>query len=238
MRQAVSSFTNDLAVTAGLEVTKVTVEGQANLSDADIAAALGTRNGVSILAFDTETAREKLKRNGWVREARVMRLLPSTLVVELEEKSPFALWQEGGQTAVIGTSGEVLALADRAKFPNLPVVSGPGAAQPAREMVDALKMFPELMRHVQEAERIAGRRWDLVLDTGLRAKLPAVNIRQALTDLNLMATKNPASLNEIAEIDFRVTTQFTVRLKDGSDKGRKKFMSWLSKTRGSPGSEL
>lgn len=238
VRQAVSGFTNDLAVGAGLEVQKVTVEGQVNVSDADIAAALGTRSGVSIFAFDTSAAREKLKRNGWVREARVMRLLPSTLVVELEEKVPFALWQEGGQTAIIGMSGEVLALADRAKFPNLPVVSGPGAAQPAREMVDALKLFPELTRHVTEMERIAGRRWDLVLDSGLRAKLPAVNIRQALVDLNSMATRNPASLNEIAEIDFRVPTQFTVRLRDGSDKGRKKFMSWLSKTRGTRDSEL
>lgn len=235
---AVSGFSNDLAVGAGLEVQKVTVEGQVNISDGDIATALGTRSGISIFAFDTAAARERLRKVGWVREARVMRLLPATLVVELEEKAPYALWHEGGQTAVIGASGEILALADRSKFPNLPVVSGPGAAQPSREIIDALKLFPELMRHVAEMERIAGRRWDVVLNTGLRAKLPALNIRQALVDLNALATKNPAALSELAEIDFRLPSQFTVRLKDGSDKGRKNFMSWLSKTKGTRDNQL
>ena len=238
VRQYVSATANEIAVKAGFEIGKVTVEGQVNLPDAEFAAAMGTRSGVSIFAFDTETARANLKRNGWVREARVMRLLPATLVVEIDEKQPFALWREGGQTAVIDVLGGVLALAQPGEFSELPVVSGSGAAQPSRELVEAVKAFPELMRHVREFERVAARRWDLLLDTGTRAKLPVENLRPALSDLNLIATKNAAVLNEIIEVDFRVSTQFTVRLKDGSEKARKKFLSWLSKARGGHDSEL
>jgi cell division protein FtsQ len=231
LRQSLATRTNELALMAGLEVKAVQVEGQHHLKDADIAAALGPRDGVSIFAFDTDAARDRLKRNGWIGEARVMRLLPSTLVVELEERVPFALWREGGKIAAIDISGKMLALAERTDFPNLPVVSGAGAAAPAAEIVDALNGVPELRDRVRDIERIAGRRWDLVLDTGLRAKLPATDFVKALADLSAIAAKNPAALYEIAEIDFRVSSQFTLQLKDASEAGRKKFLSWLSKSR-------
>lgn len=238
LRQSLANRTNELALMGGLEVKAVQVEGQHHLKESEIAAALGPREGVSIFAFDTDAARERLKHNGWVAEARVMRLLPSTLVVELEERNPFALWREGGKTAAIDRSGKVLALAERTDFPNLPVVSGAGAAAPAAEILDALNGVPELRDRVREIERVAGRRWDLVLDNGLRAKLPATDFAEALADLSAIAAKNPAALYEIAEIDFRVASQFTLQLKDASEAGRKKFLSWLPKSRESRNEKL
>lgn len=238
LRQSLATRTNELALMVGLEVKAVQVEGQHHLKEAEIAAALGPRDGVSIFTFDTDAARERLKRNGWVAEARVMRLLPSTLVVELEERTPFALWREGGKLVAIDRSGKVLSLAERTDFPNLRVVSGAGAAAPAAEIIEALNAVPELRDRVRDIERIAGRRWDLVLDSGLRAKLPATNFAGALADFSAIAAKNPAALYEIAEIDFRVSSQFTLQLKDGSEAGRKKFLSWLPKTRESRNEKL
>lgn len=226
-RQAIASATNDLALEAGFGVKAVRVEGRQNIKDEDIAAALGARDGVSIFTFDTDAARERLKRVGWVAEARVMRLLPSTLVVELEERDPFALWREGGKTAAIDAEGRVLGLAAEEDFPHLPVVSGAGAAAPAKELLDALGALPELKARIREMERIAGRRWDLLLDTGMRVKLPAAGFTGAITDLAVIAAKSPAAFHEISEMDFRVPTQFTVRLKDSSEQGRARFLSWL-----------
>jgi cell division protein FtsQ len=238
MWQSLNSAVNDLAVAVGLEVKTVTVDGRINLSDAEVTAALGTRRGVSILAFDTSAARERLKKIPWVREARVTRLLPSTLFVELEEKRPFALWRDDGKTVAIDAEGKVLSLVDEEKFSALPVVSGPGAAKPARAIITRLRSFPALNRHVVSFERIAGRRWDLVLDTGLRAKLPAAKVSQALMDLNAMANSKKAALYEIAEIDFRVPTQFTVRLRDNSEHARKKFITGLTKAKEGRNNEM
>jgi len=229
---------NELALAAGLGIANVTVDGQVNVTDADLTAALGAREGVSIFAFDTAAARERLREFGWVREARVMRLLPATLVVELEERAPLAVWREGGESVAIDASGRVLAPAPPSAFPSLPVVSGPGAASPAKDMLEALSGFPDLARRVKDIERIAGRRWDLLLDTGLRAKLPAGPVNAALADLNEMVIKNPAALYELAELDFRVASQFTLRLKDASEGGRKKFLSWFAKARGTRDSTL
>jgi cell division protein FtsQ len=227
-----------MALKAGLEVAKVQVVGQHHLRESEIDAALGPREGLSIFSFDTDAARERLKRNGWVAEARVMRLLPSTLVVELEERTAFALWREGGRVAVIDQAGKVLSLGAPVEFPNLQMVSGAGAATPAKDIVDALRAVPELRERVRDVERIAGRRWDVLLDTGLRAKLPATGFAEALADLSAIAAKNPSALYELAEIDFRVPTQLTLRLKDDTESGRNKFLSWLSKSRESRNQQL
>lgn len=232
-RQSALDALDRLALAAGLGIADVTVQGNANLKRAEIIDMLGVRGGLSIFAFDTGAARDRLRQSGWVREARVMRLLPSTLVVEIEERAPFAIWREGGESVAIDASGRVLAKATSPAFPLLPVVSGPGAAAPAKEFLDLLKTFPALASRVRDIERIAGRRWDLLLDTGLRAKLPAGQVEAALAELNDMTEKNPAALYEVAELDLRLGSQFTLRLKDGSEDGRKKFLSWFSKARGS-----
>jgi cell division protein FtsQ len=223
---------NELAIAAGLGVSKVTIEGRNHVTEAQVNEALGLGKKVSIFAFDTAAARDRLLQNGWVREARVMRLLPATLVVELEERSPFAIWREGGESVVIDNAGKVLAEVKPASFPTLPTVSGPGAASPAKEIVEMIRTYPDLAGHVREIERIAGRRWDLLLHTGLRAKLPAGHLKAALGELNDIVARNPAALYELSEIDLRLGSQFTLRLKDSSEEGRKKFMSWFAKPKG------
>lgn len=231
VRQFGLKTSNDIAVAAGLGVARVTVEGNKHLTREQVTEALGIRPEVSIFAFDTAAARERLMANRWVREARVMRLLPATLVVELEERSPFAIWRDEGKRVVIDAAGRLLAEVEPASFPTLPLVSGPGAAIPAKEIVDMLRGFPELAARVRDMERIAGRRWDLLLDTGLRAKLPATRTLGALGELNEIVSRNPAAFYEISEIDLRLDTQFTLRLKDSSEEGRRKFLSWFTKPR-------
>ncbi|MEJ2226756.1 MAG: FtsQ-type POTRA domain-containing protein [Alphaproteobacteria bacterium] len=236
--QSISTAANDLAVAAGLEVKTVTVDGKVNLTKAEVTAALGTRRGVSILAFDTAAARKRLKNIPWVREARVTRFLPSTLFVELEEKRPFALWRDEKHTVAIDAEGKILAEVKAEKFRGLPVVSGAWAARPARYIIARLRKFPKLYRRVASIERIAKRRWDIIFDTGMRAKLPAVKISQALMDLDAMANSKKATLYEIAEIDFRVPTQFTVRLRDNSESARKKFITGLAKAKEARSNEM
>lgn len=228
VRQAAAMAANTAALAAGFEVNAVQIEGRRNIGDKEIAAALGPYDGVSIFAFDTKAARQRLMRNGWVEEARVMRLLPSTLVVEIEERKPYALWSEGGKTAVIDEKGNLLSLAAESEFDSLPKVSGPGAAAPAKALIEALEAYPDVRARVAEMQRIAGRRWDLVMDTGLRVKLPAGGFGAAIAGLSAMAAKTPSALYEMAEIDYRIPAQFTVRLKDATEAGRKKFLSWLS----------
>ncbi|MBX2804464.1 MAG: FtsQ-type POTRA domain-containing protein [Hyphomicrobiales bacterium] len=230
IRKLVVDATNGLAVSAGFEVKTVEINGRENMKEADISAALEAGEGLSVFAFDTGRALKKIEESGWVREAMVSRVLPSRIVVDLTEREPFALWREGGKLAAIDDNGMVLGLVERAAFPTLPVLSGPGAAAPGKDIVQALNTHAELSVLVIGIERIVGRRWDLVLESGMRVKLPAVNFEEALANLGQVAAQNPGVFYEISEMDFRSPAQFTLKLKDNSPEARKEFLLRLSNT--------
>ena len=66
-------------------------------------------------------------RIGWVKDARVSRRLPDTLVIDIVERKPAALWQNQGQLALIDSEGVVLDRVPVDKMPDLPLLIGPGA---------------------------------------------------------------------------------------------------------------
>jgi cell division protein FtsQ len=235
IRQAAADATNNIAVSAGFEMKTVEIRGRRHMKEAEISTALDAYRGLSVFAFDTARARKTIETNGWVKEAQVTRVLPSKIVIELTEREPFALWREGGKLAAIDANGSVLGLVERTEFPALPVLSGPGAATPSRAIVQALKAHPELEALVIGIERIVGRRWDLVMESGMRAKLPAVNFEEPLASLGRIAARNPGAFYEISEMDFRSPTQFTLRLKDDSAEARQQFLSRLSTAAGGQG---
>lgn len=228
IQQAVADMTNDIAVSAGFEMKSVEIRGQRHMKEADISTALDAYQGLSVFTFDTARARKAIEASGWIEEAQVTRVLPSKIVVELTERKPFALWREGGKLAAIDEDGAVLGLVERSEFPALPVLSGPGAAAPAKEIVTVLRTHPELEMLVIDIERIVGRRWDLVLESGMRVKLPVTNYEVALKSLGRIAEKNPGAFYEISEMDFRSPAQFTFKLKNDSPEARQQFLSRLS----------
>ena len=95
---ALSSGVERLAVVAGFGVERVTVEGQRNATDSAITAALAAGPDTMMLNFDTDAAKQRLEAVPWIRHAQVMRLLPSTLQVVIEEREPYAVWQNKGKT--------------------------------------------------------------------------------------------------------------------------------------------
>ncbi len=52
-----------------------------------------------MLGFDSDPAKARLEGVPSIRHAQVMRLLPSTLQVQIEERVPYAIWQNHGQTS-------------------------------------------------------------------------------------------------------------------------------------------
>jgi cell division protein FtsQ len=76
---------------------------------------------------DVSAIREQLLRFGWVKDARVSRRLPDTLVIDIVERTPHALWQSQGQLALIDDEGVVLDRVAIDKMPDLPLLIGVGA---------------------------------------------------------------------------------------------------------------
>lgn len=201
-----------MAVAAGLGAQRIVLEGQAHASDAEIAKALGADSNTILLGFDTAAAKERLEQVPWVKHAQVMRLLPSTLKVVIEERTPFAIWQNKGKTYVVDSEGAVLAPAIPDAYPKLPIVVGQGAAENAEELFATLALFSNLEEKMLAAIRVGDRRWNLKLISGLDVMLPDDNIGQALTALTELDDRRGILNRDIASVDLRLGDRVTVRL--------------------------
>ena len=83
---------------------------------------------------DVSEIRHRLLQFGWVKDARVSRRLPDTLVIDIVERTPAALWQNQGQLALIDNEGVMLDRVPVDKMPDLPLLIGPGANGEAEEL--------------------------------------------------------------------------------------------------------
>jgi cell division protein FtsQ len=198
---------------AGLRVTDVVIDGRANTPEPLLRAALGVAMGDPILGFSVEMARQRLETLSWVEHATVERRLPGTVVVFLQERRPFAIWQNQGRFVLIDRTGQVVANQNVAEFRRLPLVVGPGAPVAAATLVDALTDRPDLQQRVAAAVRIAERRWNLHLNNGADVLLPEGHEIAALDRLTKLQQEDDLLDRPLAAIDMRLGDRLVVRLK-------------------------
>jgi cell division protein FtsQ len=203
-----------LAVVAGLGVQRILVEGQNRLTDEELAKALGAGPGSLILGFNTDAAKARLEGVPWVKSAQIMRLLPSTLRVVIEERTPYAMWQSKGKTYVVDAEGTVLAPAERDAYPNLPLVVGEGAGKSAAALMRVLQPFEAIGRRLVAAIRVGDRRWTLKLASGIDVMLPDDGIEDALKTLVSFEKERGLLQRDIAAVDLRLGDRIGVRLRE------------------------
>jgi cell division protein FtsQ len=205
-----------MAVAAGFGVKRITVSGQIHATDASITAALGAGPDTMMLNFDTDAAKARLEAVPWIRHAQVMRLLPSTLQVVLEERTPYAVWQNKGQTYVVDAEGVVLAPAMREAYASLPLVVGEGASKSAAALYEQLAPYEDLQRNLAAAIRVGDRRWTLQLASGIEIMLPDDNLGEALSSLVKLDQEKGVLKRDIAAVDLRLLDRISVRLREAT----------------------
>jgi cell division protein FtsQ len=215
----VQSFGDGLAgetAAMGLKVKAIHVQGASPMAGADILAAAGVKAGQPILTIDLAAVRERLKAVGWVKEVRVVRLLPDTLVLVVTERTPLAVWQQGGRTRVVDIDGKTVKEADPGRFPELPLVVGDGADEAAPTILGEVAQRPWLKPRLEALVRVDGRRWDLKMKDGTLVQLPAVGEDSALVQLEQLNERQHILDLGLARIDLRDADLVVVRQREAA----------------------
>jgi len=121
---------------------------------------------------DVAALRDQLVQLSWVKDARVSRQLPDTLVVDIVERSPHAVLRESGKLSLIDETGHVLEPVSASRARGMLVVTGNGVAGKVEDLGHLLEAAPALKPQVAEAEWIGNRRWNLTFKTGQVLALP------------------------------------------------------------------
>ena len=195
----------------GFRVRAIHVQGASALAKADIIRAAGVEPGQALLGLDLAKVQARVAKVGWVEEAKVVRLLPDTLVITVKERRQLAVWQHDGRSVVIDEHGDKIPEADPARFPALPLVVGAGGGKHAPEILPTLAQRPKLMAHLEALIRVDDRRWDLRLKDGSIIQLPAVDQDAALTKLEELDVRQHVLDLGFERIDLRNLDAMTVR---------------------------
>ncbi len=201
------------AVTAasGLRVTEIVVEGRANTPETLLRAAIGVNKGDPILGFSLDETRARIETIPWVEHATVERRLPGTLVVNLQERRPFAVWQSQGKYLLVDRTGQVVTNQDVALFKHLPLIVGQGAPNAASGLLDALRERPALAEKVTASVRVGERRWNLRMNNGIDVLLPEGHEAVALDRLIALQQDHAVLDRPLAAIDLRLPDRLVFR---------------------------
>jgi len=205
--QALDSTTTGL----GLELRRVHITGASPEATPAIRQALDLYAGQPITSLDLEALHAQVTGVSWVREARVVRLLPDTLVIDVIEHDRLAVWQTGGQASVIDSQGRIIEGADPGRYPQLPLIVGKGADTAAAGLLPLLAQRPRLMGRVDALVRVDERRWDLRLKDGSLIQLPAVGQESALIRLDALDQRERLLDLGFARVDLRASDTVAVR---------------------------
>lgn len=200
----------------GFKVRDVHVQGTSGMAQADVIAATGLYQDEPILTLDLKALQAKVEAVGWVKSAKVVRLLPDTLVIAVVERQRLAVWQNQGQTRVVDVEGKVIQEANAANFSNLPLVVGVGANEAAPVIMPMVLSRPRLVSRLEALVRVDQRRWDLRLKDGGIIQLPAVGEDSALIQLDQIDQKSRILDLGFERIDLRNPEALAVRPRAGS----------------------
>jgi len=201
-----------VARSVGLGVAVVTVSGATHMSEPRILAIAGIDASRSLPFFDVAEAKARLEADPLVKQASVRKLYPNQIVIEIVERTPYAVWQKDGDVSAIAADGAPIDEVTDGRYADLPFVVGEGANGRVREFVELLDAMDELKPRVEAGVLVGQRRWNLRLKSGVDVKLPETDPQAAIVELLGLQRQSRILEKDVRTLDFRVPGRVFVRL--------------------------
>lgn len=206
------------SVNLGFTVQEILVVGRRETSRQDLLEAVELSRGAPILSFDLGSAKERLEALPWVREVTIERMLPDTIILNLVERRPLALWQRQGRFSLIDQKGEVILDEGLERFSELLVVVGEEAPTHASRLLEILSTQPRLMTMVKAAVWVGGRRWNVRMTGDIDVRLPEKNPTSAWARLAEYDRTHRVLERDIQILDLRFPDRLIVRKPAAAEK--------------------
>jgi cell division protein FtsQ len=196
----------------GLAAEDITITGLEHHEPETLLAAIGVQPGASLIGFDAGHARRILEGLDWIERAKVQRLFPNQLSVEVTERQPFAIWQRGNSYYVIDHTGSAMSGLAAAQLVRLPLVTGEGANTAAADLINQVSAYPDIMLQMKAAARVGKRRWTLYLDSGVTLQLPENGWQDALAMADGLNRSQQLLSRGIRSVDLRLAGRVIVEV--------------------------
>lgn len=214
-------FLETVTTAFGFGVERIEIRGIAESDSTEIVDRIDVAANGSLLMLDAEKARGRIAEIPWVTDVAVRKQYPSTLIVSLKERKPYALWQDDGRIKVVDESGAVMADVIDERHAHLPLVVGAGANTRAEEAIALITASPALRPKLRAAVLVAERRWNIVTTDGVEIRLPEDNAREALLKVAVLEKSKRLLERDIEAVDLRAPDRLFIKLTDEAASARR-----------------
>lgn len=208
-----------IASDAGFKVSHLEVRGVNRMNEQRIYERVLGQNDRAMTTLDLAALRDELNQLPWVKDARVSRKLPDTLVIDIVERNPHAVLRKPDRMVLIDDSGVELETVKLDKAKGMLVLSGLGVGQRVQDLTRLLDAAPALKPQVSEAEWVGNRRWNLTFKTGQVLALPEGDEKSAgaLLSFARMDGVNRLLGGKVAAFDMRAPDRIYMRVPGHAD---------------------
>lgn len=201
------------ARSVGLSVTTVEVVGLEHVpaTARSVRTAAMIERGENMFRADPHRIRKRIEETGLVKSVNVYRMWPDTVIIRADAAEATALWYDGEKWAVIDSLGRQMQRQKASDHLALVRTSGIGAPEAVPVLEAALSGQGALLSEIEIARRVASRRWDLKLKSGMIVRLPGdENIEAAIPRLVAAHREGKLLSRSLAAIDLRVEGQMVL----------------------------
>jgi cell division protein FtsQ len=230
--KAEGSVPDYMARVAGFAIRTITISGAHALTEQEVitATGIGPRNSLPFL--DVQTVRARLKMLPMVKDASITKLFPGHVVIDVEERKPYALWQMDGVVKIVAADGTAIDTYDDQRFAGLPLVVGTGANARLDEYVALLDAAGDLRSRIKAGILVAQRRWTLKIDNQVEVALPEIGATAAIAELARLQREDHILDKDILSVDMRVPGRMFIRLSENAAAERAAALAQKSKSKG------
>lgn len=204
--QMIGNALGEAAGKAGFVVRSIEIKGIHHMDRLPVYDVALDQESTAMPLVNLDDIRAKLLKFGWVQDARVSRRLPDTLVIDIVERTPAAIWQNHGKLMLIDKDGVELAPVPLDKMPDLPLLIGPDANRQTASLNGLLEAAPAIKPMLAGATWVGGRRWNLEFQSGEILMLPEGD------DLAARALRKFVGLDRAVRLLGRGYVHFDMRL--------------------------
>jgi cell division protein FtsQ len=128
----------------------IEVTGMQNVTKAQIMEVMGADIGRNIFFIPLAQQKAQLEQIPWVESASVMRFVPNTLKVEIQERTPVAFARVGPRISLIDAGGTLMELPLKHKY-SFPVILGMNPGEPLSTRAPRMKAYNQLVRDLDSS---------------------------------------------------------------------------------------
>lgn len=208
-----------LASDAGFEVRRVEIRGVERMNRLKVYERALSESDRAMPLVDIAAVRSELLELSWVKDARVSRRLPDSLVINIVERKPHAVLKKPGRMVLIDETGIELEPISEAAAKGQLIIGGPGAGRQVAALGKLLDAAPALKPQVTAAEWVGNRRWNITFKTGQVLALPQGTGKSATALVSFARLNGVNRLlgGKVATFDMRAPERIYMRIPGRSE---------------------